>query len=66
MIALDRNRWKGCQYCDDKDCPPLDWMYGLDHILPDYKYCQMCGKPMNEEAWEQLERRIGGNDEKID
>jgi len=45
--VLDRGRWEGCEYCADDDCPLLD-----------YKYCPMCGKPMTEAAWMELERRI--------
>lgn len=41
--------WRGCEYCSD-DCPPLDWQFGLDHILPNYKYCPMCGAKMDGEA----------------
>lgn len=38
------DREKGCEYCSDDYCPPLDWQYGLDHILPDYCFCPMCGR----------------------
>ena len=27
------------------------------------KYCPFCGRPLTEEAWAELERRIGGNNE---
>ena len=33
-----------CEYCNDDLIPVLDWKYGLDHILPDWKYCPMCGR----------------------
>ena len=39
-------RSKGCVYCLDDCCAPLDWEYGLDHILPDYKFCPMCGRKL--------------------
>ena len=39
----------GCEYCGDEFVPALDWQYGLDHILPDYKYCPMCGRNLREE-----------------
>lgn len=59
--ALDRSLWEGCHYCDDQETVmELDWIYGLDHILPDYKFCPMCGRPLTEEAWSELERRING------
>ena len=39
----------GCEYCGDEFVPALNWQYGLDHILPDYKYCPMCGRNLREE-----------------
>lgn len=39
-------REEGCEYClPDDCCSPLDWKYGLDHILP-YRFCPMCGRKM--------------------
>lgn len=58
-VELDRSKWDGCHYCDDKETVmELDWIYGLDHILTDYKFCPMCGRPLTEKAWAELERRI--------
>ena len=38
----------GCKYCADPDgVSPLDWMYGLDHIFPDYRFCPMCGRELS-------------------
>lgn len=50
---LDRSRWEGCPYCKDAkhDCVP---------------YCQYCGTPQTEDAWAELERRIGGTDDQTD
>lgn len=39
-------REKGCEYCLDEFCPQLVWAYGLDHLLPDFKYCPMCGRKL--------------------
>ena len=39
----------GCEYCGDEFVPALNWQYVLDHILPDYKYCPMCGRNLREE-----------------
>lgn len=47
---LDRSRWKGCEYCRDI---PKSILKG---------FCFSCGRPLTEEAWAELERRIGGND----
>lgn len=46
---LDRSRWKGCEYCKDI---PKSFLKG---------FCYACGRPLTEEAWAELERRIGGN-----
>ncbi|NLO32702.1 MAG: hypothetical protein GX117_05005 [Candidatus Hydrogenedentes bacterium] len=40
-LRSEAEREKGCKYCNDV-CA-LDWQYGLDHILPDYRFCPMCG-----------------------
>lgn len=40
---LDRSRWEGCRFCIGF------WNYG---------FCPECGRPLNEEAWAELERRI--------
>ena len=37
-----------CEYCSSSPMLPLNWKYGLDHILPDYKYCPMCGRKVIE------------------
>ncbi|MFA7637423.1 MAG: hypothetical protein WCX81_06640 [Monoglobales bacterium] len=47
-LQAQAEREKGCEYCNDPDCPPLDWRYGLDHILPGYKHCPMCGRGLEE------------------
>jgi hypothetical protein len=34
-----------CHYCyDDGTVTELDWVYGLDHILPGWTHCPMCGR----------------------
>lgn len=51
---LDRSRWEGCPNCHR-------WqVYGYRNYEP--AYCRDCGKPLNEPAWVELERRIGGSD----
>ena len=42
-----------CEYCVDDCCPPLDWKYGLDHILPDYIFCPMCGRNLRDDEDER-------------
>ena len=36
---------------------------GIVYVKIKNKFCPQCGKPQTEEAWAELERRIGGNDE---
>lgn len=78
---LDRIRWKGCEYCNDpqpyKDCVLPDgterFLCALDdQPLPScyintrhVEFCPHCGRPLTEEAWAELERRIEGNDGEI-
>lgn len=52
-VKLDRSRWEKCRGCDlcKND-------YAVYHIFPYYKFCPMCGRPLTEEAWAELERRI--------
>lgn len=49
---LDRSRWEGCKMCN-----------AYMSFLQGYHYCFVCGRPLTEEAWAELERRIGGPDE---
>lgn len=56
---LDRSRWEGCDCCTAGDS---EFRYLLDKWGED-DYCHRCGRPLTEEAWTELERRIGGNDE---
>lgn len=44
-----RERNKGCEICNDDSILLLNWKYGLDHVLPNYKYCPMCGKDLEKE-----------------
>lgn len=53
---LDRSRWDGCDNCTAGDgefrCLLEKWGDG--------DYCSRCGRPLTEEAWAELERRING------
>lgn len=52
---LDRSRWKGCWSCNNQKVRNMGLRHGQE-------YCPCCGKPLTGKAWEELERRIGGND----
>lgn len=57
---LDRSRWEGCILCEGV----TGWTQDLDeeHHEVEFLFCPSCGRPINEEAWAELERKIGGND----
>lgn len=59
-VNLDRNQWGRCYIC--KDAIYLDGdicVSGTYHIRPDFfEYCPNCGRPLTEEAWAELERKI--------
>lgn len=48
---LDRKRWEGCWNCNNLNVRKLTLRHGRE-------YCPGCGKPLTEEAWADLERRI--------
>lgn len=70
----DRSRWTGCDYCNRKYCESCRYAcYELPKepcatcILGGSKvryepmnYCPICGRPLTEDAWAELERRTGG------
>lgn len=45
---LDRSAWEPCMWC------ALNGQFGLNN------YCSACGRPLTEEAWAELERRVCG------
>ena len=44
----DRSRWEGCGFCNKIN----------QSRLKGIMYCAKCGRPITEEAWAELERRI--------
>lgn len=47
-INLDNNCLDWCGYCENNigEGIALDWQYGMNHILPGYRYCPMCGRSL--------------------
>lgn len=45
---IDREAWKPCEECES-----LQYIMGAN-------YCEKCGRPLTDEAWDDLEKRIGG------
>lgn len=50
--------WNGCAYCMNDICSLLNWKYGLDYVLPNYKFCPMCGRPLTDEAVQIVMERL--------
>lgn len=70
QAKLDRSRWEGCEYCNNT---LKDYRYisacdiGKRCLIYDVpRCCPICGRPLTEEAWADLERRVLENDEKAD
>lgn len=51
QTPLDRSRWEGCNECENLVISRK--MVGIGR-----RYCPYCGRPLTEEAWAELERRI--------
>lgn len=45
---IDREAWKPCEECES-----LQYIMGAN-------YCEKCGRPLTDEAWNELEKRIMG------
>jgi len=64
-IKLDRSRWEGCEFClserqDQGPCVCACSSFNISNKQYATRFCPACGKPLIEEAWAELERRIGG------
>lgn len=64
---LDRSMWDGCEWCHSHVYTKVAYTLCNKNIGATYEnvpmqYCPVCGKPLTEEAWTELERKIGGND----
>lgn len=57
-ITLDRSWCDGCNWCTGH-CTDV-----TGDPFCDYRFCPICGRPLTEEAWAELERSI--NDGKLD
>lgn len=47
---LDRSRWEGCGWCKR-------FQGKFDETKAD-RYCRFCGRPLTEEVWAEMERRV--------
>ena len=54
--VIDRSKWKPCHYCEDGIYSDFAYDYAMGEDTGNY--CKYCGRPMTEEAWEELERKV--------
>lgn len=74
---LDRSKWEGCECCKEecRNCAYTTQRKLCKKSCKDGsefvrritgRYCRECGRPLTEDAWAELEKRIGENDGKTD
>lgn len=75
-MKIDRSKWEPCQFCRTKNNIQLgfDGYDDAIYITTDndaaaiesdsfgflIEYCPKCGRPLTDQAWEELERRVFG------
>ena len=69
---IDREKWKPCEWCGSVGKTSDNWVCTLEdddghtvtnnHIVvrATANYCPECGRPLTDEAWELLEKRLRG------
>ena len=61
---LDRSRWEGGEWCENTGAVIIEQHHAFRSKRKRGSavaiYCPSCGKPLTEDAWAELERRIRG------
>lgn len=57
---IDRSKWEKCELCSLTDGKPASRLILAETCNGEAKYCPRCGRPLTEEAWAELERRLRG------
>ena len=69
---IDREAWEPCEECEERNCDnclfceylsgmePCKSCYSAKKWKPISRFCSECGRPLTEEAWAELEKRLGG------
>lgn len=69
-VHIDREAWEPCEWCGSVGKHPDNWVCSLeddngytvtnDHMVvcATANYCPACGRPLTEEAWAELEKRL--------
>lgn len=75
QTPLDRSRWEGCRlckgaksiygcditaFCGTNEDGTANIYTDCEQDEMDFDYCPNCGRPLTEEAWAEMERRING------
>lgn len=55
---IDRSEWEKCELCSLTDGKPASRLILAETCNGEAKYCPRCGRPLTEEAWAELERRL--------
>ena len=60
---IDRSKWEYCLTCRDLRYLPYEVCAGIKMLGGSEigaSFCPSCGRPLTEEAWAELERRLRG------
>lgn len=57
---IDRSKWEECDLCSLPDGKTASRLILAETCNGEAKYCPSCGRPLTEEAWAELERRLSG------
>lgn len=57
---IDREEWKPCWLCSISSGEPAKHLILPETCNNEAKYCPECGRPLTEEAWAVLEKRLRG------
>lgn len=70
LAHIDKEKWDPCEECERRNCDncrytclsvrsePCNKCYNAKMWKPLRKYCPECGRPLTDEAWAELERRV--------
>ena len=71
--SINREAWKPCEKCGELYCsmcknrnraldqePCFSCHSGSKWESSNHNFCDKCGRPLNEQAWEMLEKRLDG------
>ncbi len=70
---IDRDKWTPCRFCSNADFGEYGFEFGKKYAkiacalgswrFPEdeqFQFCPECGRPLTEEAWAELEKRLRG------